>query len=141
MLKYGGWRSKLMAAWWIGLGQRHQFLEQLGELLTSDNDYKTCLAYVTAMALLGGEQSRLQLRGALDQLLRTKSPNSHRIGLVLGALAYVEGGLPTQYLDPSTWRHLPPTFDPLLQVKEQAELMSFIKSHDLVQTRGSPATW
>ncbi|WP_405857216.1 DUF6000 family protein [Streptomyces sp. NBC_00090] len=92
------WRSRLTAAWLIGMDRRDSFREPLGELLLASEVCYAGAGYCFALARLGTRADAELLAAYLDRYLprtelRYDQPEA------LGALLRLDAGLGTSYAD------------------------------------------
>ncbi|MFC8278370.1 DUF6000 family protein [Streptomyces sp. NPDC057271] len=112
------WRSRITAAWMIGLDRREQFRDRIGGLLLASELTYAGQGYCIALALLGTTEDATLLTTYLDRYLRRPECRYDQ-QWALGALLHLDEALGTThaagFLDPdglwSQWandRNTPP---------------------------------
>ncbi|MFD4944177.1 DUF6000 family protein [Streptomyces sp. NPDC058239] len=90
------WRSRITAAWMIGLDRREQFRERIGGLLLTSELTYAGQGYCIALALLGTTEDAALLATYLDHYLRRPECRFDQ-EWALGALLYLDGALGTTH--------------------------------------------
>jgi hypothetical protein len=90
------WRSRLTAAWLIGLDHRTQFRDRIGSLLRDGALMKAGAGYVFALARFGQHPDAVLLARALGRRLSTPEP-FYEQHFVTGALLYLDEQLGTDH--------------------------------------------
>ncbi|MEV5750157.1 DUF6000 family protein [Actinoallomurus sp. NPDC052308] len=88
------WRSRLTAAWLIGLDHRTQFRDRIGSLLHDGALMKAGAGYAFALARFGQDLDAELLARGLERRLSTPEP-FYEQHFVTGALLYLDGQLGT----------------------------------------------
>src|ERR1700753_123816 len=86
-----------------GVGIRGKFVSQIGKLLLASEVVYAGHGYCVALALIGGEECISFLRNYLNQYLPLNG-RFYDQDWALGALTYVEGRAPPEYLLPELWQ-------------------------------------
>jgi Family of unknown function (DUF6000) len=90
------WRSRITAAWLIGVSRRGQFRERMGALLLESRLVFACQGYCFAFARLGtGEDARI-LVAYLDHYLRQPGLRYDQ-DWAIGALQHIDADLASDY--------------------------------------------
>lgn len=125
----GDWRSRLMAAWLIGVDRRERFRAELTRLLLASELTYAGQGYAFALARLGDADA---LASYLDRYLAER--RHHDQAWVLGALSLVDGQRAAGYLVPGgpwdQWNQ--GRFDP------EVYRMVFSDAYNLISVSGSP---
>ncbi|MFG1809544.1 DUF6000 family protein [Streptomyces sp. NPDC049040] len=95
------WRSRITAAWLIGLGRREQFRGRLGELLLASELTYAGQGYCVALARLGTAADARLLVAYLDRYLR-RPDCPYDQHWALGALLHIDERLHTRSAAPFT---------------------------------------
>ncbi|QFZ71880.1 hypothetical protein GFH48_00010 [Streptomyces fagopyri] len=90
------WRSRITAAWMIGLDRREQFREPIGELLLASELTYAGQGYCIALALLGTPADAALLSAYLDRYLRRPECRYDQ-EWALGALLHLDHALDTEH--------------------------------------------
>ncbi|WP_366916384.1 DUF6000 family protein [Streptomyces sp.] len=90
------WRSRITAAWMIGLDHRERFRERIGGLLLASELTYAGQGYCIALALLGTAEDAALLTTYLDRYLRRPECRYDQ-EWALGALLYLDGTLGTTH--------------------------------------------
>ena len=90
------WRSRITAAWMIGLDRREQFRERIGDLLLASELTYAGQGYCIALALLGTTDDASLLTTYLDHYLRRPECRYDQ-EWALGALLHLDGALGTTH--------------------------------------------
>jgi hypothetical protein len=98
----GDWRSRLTAAWLIGVGRRDQFRARVGELLLASQLVFAGQGYCFALARLGTTEDAEILMAYLNRYL-PQVGLSYDQAWALGALQYLDARLDTYYAADFTW--------------------------------------
>ncbi|WP_405387215.1 DUF6000 family protein [Streptomyces sp. NBC_01102] len=86
------WRSRITAAWMIGLDRREQFRERIGDLLLASELTYAGQGCCIALALLGTTEDAALLTTYLDRYLRRPECRYDQ-EWALGALLHLDGAL------------------------------------------------
>ncbi len=92
------WRTRLCAAWFIGLSRRTHFVSRIGALLEGDTGYDR-QGYCVALGLIGTEECARHL-----QLYLQSSEEVDHQDWAIGALTHIRGTPPPEFPDPRLWR-------------------------------------
>ncbi|MEV6595754.1 DUF6000 family protein [Actinoplanes sp. NPDC051346] len=101
LLQIGGfpeWRGRLTAAWLVGLGQRTQFRDSIGELLLESRVCFSGQGYCVALAAFGTQRDAELLIGYLDHYLPQVDLRYDQ-HWALGALMQLDTRLGTRHAD------------------------------------------
>jgi hypothetical protein len=90
------WRSRITAAWLIGVSRRGQFRERIGELLPESGVLFAGQGYCFALARLGTAEDAEILTAYLDHYLRRPDLRYDQ-DWALGALQHIDADLATNY--------------------------------------------
>ncbi|MFI5474567.1 DUF6000 family protein [Streptomyces cacaoi] len=90
------WRSRITAAWMIGLDRREQFRARIGGLLLASELTYAGQGYCIALALLGTTEDAALLTAYLDRYLRRPDCRYDQ-EWALGALLHLDGALGTTH--------------------------------------------
>lgn len=90
------WRSRITAAWLIGVSRRSQFRERLGPLLLESGLVFAGQGYCFALARLGATEDAEILTAYLDHYLRQPDLRYDQ-DWALGALEHIDADLATNY--------------------------------------------
>ncbi|MER7568929.1 DUF6000 family protein [Streptomyces sp. NPDC097941] len=90
------WRSRITAAWMIGLDRREQFRERIGDLLLASELTYAGQGYCIALALLGTTEDAALLTTYLDHYLRRPECRYDQ-QWALGALLHLDGAIGTTH--------------------------------------------
>ncbi|GAA0901099.1 MULTISPECIES: DUF6000 family protein [Streptomyces violaceusniger group] len=90
------WRSRITAAWMIGLDRREQFRKRIGGLLLASELTYAGQGYCIALALLGTTEDAVLLTTYLDRYLRRPECRYDQ-EWALGALLHLDGALGTTH--------------------------------------------
>ncbi|WP_394426146.1 DUF6000 family protein [Streptomyces sp. SGAir0957] len=90
------WRSRIAAAWMIGLNRREQFRAHIGGLLHASELTYAGQGYCIALALLGTDEDATLLTSYLDHYLRQPECRYDQ-PWALGALLHLDGTLGTAH--------------------------------------------
>ncbi|AXB42490.1 DUF6000 family protein [Amycolatopsis albispora] len=96
------WRSKITAAWLIGVGRRAGFRQRIGELLLESQYVYAGQGYCYALARLGTTADAAILATYLDRYLRRLDARYDQ-EWALAALRRVDAGLGQRYATQFTW--------------------------------------
>ncbi len=131
------WRSRITAAWLIGISHRDQFRERLGTMLLASELVYAGQGYCFALARLGTERDAEILTAYLDHYL-PRDDCQYDQPWALGALLHIDERLganhATRFLQPDgLWQQWAQgRFGPEVQKKRIDELSSYVdKGPDL----------
>jgi hypothetical protein len=131
------WRSRITAAWLIGIGRRDAFRERLGAMLLASEVVYSGQGYCFALARFGAEQDAEILAAYLDHYL-PRDDCAYDQPWALGALLHIDDLQGTnhasRFLQPQgLWQQWSRgRFDPATQKKIIDELSSYVdKGSDL----------
>ncbi|GLV79928.1 DUF6000 family protein [Streptomyces hygroscopicus] len=131
------WRSRITAAWLIGISRRDQFRERLGTMLLASELVYAGQSYCFALARLGAEQDAEILTSYLDHYL-PRDDCQYDQPWALGALLHIDelqgANHASRFLQPDgLWQHWAKgRFDAAVQKKRIDELSSYVdKGPDL----------
>jgi hypothetical protein len=130
LLEVREWRGRLTAAWFIGLTRRASFVQRIAELLISSETVYAGRGYCFALGVIGGPECGAHLRTYLKKYL----PFHGRVydqEWAIGALTYLEGAPPTEFLDPSLWINGTEIFDPSRGIRQFKEIVDFIYRNNM----------
>ena len=131
LLKMREWRGRLMAAWFVGLSRRDSFVEQIAELLLSSDMVYAGQGYCFALGIIGGHSCKLHLRAYLEKYLPFEG-RFYDQSWAIGALTYLEGAPPLEFLDPALWTDGTQVIDPWQGGRLFREIVEFIYDHRMV---------
>ncbi|MGW3242356.1 DUF6000 family protein [Streptomyces sp. NPDC001070] len=90
------WRSRITAAWLIGINRRHQFRERLGTMLLASELTYAGQGYCFALARLGAEEDAKILTAYLEHYL-PRDDCQYDQPWALGALLHIDERLGTHH--------------------------------------------
>jgi Family of unknown function (DUF6000) len=126
------WRGRLCAAWFTGLGKRAKFVPSIGELLLASEIVYAGEGYCMALGLIGGEECARLLRSYLKIYL----PLAGRVynqGWAIGALSYIEGAPPAEYLGQELWRDGEYVMHPTEAIGSFSEVVSYLRQYQMIK--------
>lgn len=132
LLKEREWRGRLCAAWFTALGKRASFVPLIGELLLASELVYAGQGYCIALGLMGGEDCARLLRSYLKVYL----PLNGRVynqDWAIGALSYMEGGPPAEYLGPELWRDGEYMMDPVEGIDSFGDIVSYLRQYRMIK--------
>jgi hypothetical protein len=130
LLEEQEWRGRLTAAWFIGLTQRAGFVDRIGQLLLESELTYAGQGYCAALGLIGGTSSEHHLQAYLKEYL----PLNGRIydqTWAIGAMVYIKGALPQEFLDPLLWIDGKMKLDPSAGIKDFANVIDYLSKNKL----------
>jgi hypothetical protein len=119
------WRGRLCAAWFIGLCGRASFVPSIGKLLLASEMVYAGEGYCMALGLIRSQECADLLRSYLKTYLPLNGRvyNQH---WAIGALAYIEGCPPVEYLGQELWRDGEYAMDPADGIESFGEIVSYL---------------
>jgi len=126
------WRGRLCAAWFTGLSKRASFVPSIGELLLASEVVCAGEGYCMALGLIGSEECARLLRSYLEVYL----PLNGRVynqDWAIGALSYIEGSVPPEYLGKELWRDGEYVMDPAEGIEAFAEVVSYLRQYRMFE--------
>jgi len=96
------WRTRLAASWFAGIGRRTRFVTTVSKLLSRSQGAYDVQGFCVALGLMGGDASREALRSYLMSHLPVEADSDHQ-SWALGAIAYIDGTPPQEFIDPTRW--------------------------------------
>jgi hypothetical protein len=126
------WRGRLCAAWFIGLNKRTNFIRSIGELLLASELTYAGEGYCVALGLIANEECAQLLHSYLKIYLPLKT-RVYNQDWAIGALTYIEGAPPSEYLEQSLWREGDYFMDPAKGIRHFGEMVSYLRQHHLVE--------
>jgi hypothetical protein len=126
------WRGRLCAAWFIGLSKRASFVPSIGQLLLASETVYAGQGYCIALGLIGGQECARLLHAYLKVYL----PLNGRVydqNWAVGALAYIEGAPPVEYLEQEFWRGDKYVMDPAEGTENFGEIVSYLRQYRMIE--------
>jgi hypothetical protein len=126
------WRGRLCAAWFIGLSKRAGFVSCIGQLLLASEMVYAGEGYCMALGLIGGKECTRLLHSYLEVYL----PLNGRVynqDWAIGALAYIEGAPPAEYLEQGLWRDGKYVMDPAEGIECFGEVASYLRQYRMIE--------
>jgi hypothetical protein len=125
LLQIREWRGRLTVGWYIGLTRRSRFVDRIAELLLASEMVYAGMGYCVALGLIGGETCASQLRAYLERYLPLRG-RFYDQGWAIGALTYIEGAPPNEFLDPELWAEGNQSLDPIGAIELFKEIIELI---------------
>ena len=129
LLEEPAWRGRLTASWFVALGGRSQFIDQIGDLLIRSESVYSGQGYCLALGIIGGSESERRLVEYLVEYL----PLEGRIydqGWAVGALAACNQSRASRFLDAALWQD--GGLSPQEGIDDFAELASYLRENRLI---------
>ena len=134
------WRGRLTAAWFAGLTKRAKFVDTIGPLLLESELVYAGQGYCLAMGLIGGPKCEEYLCSYLKKYLPARG-RVYNQTWAIGALAYLRGARPEEFLKPLLWEESSRNMDPEHGIKDFAGLISFLEKNRLIGAQPGRFSW
>lgn len=132
------WRGRRTAAWFVGLTRRAQFVDEIGRLLLASELVYAGEGYCLALALIGGATSERHLCEYLHEYLPFRGRWNDQ-NCAIGALAYLRGAPPAEFLDPALWAEADGRVDPIASIDAFRTLVAYLEQHRMITPPPSTA--
>ncbi len=120
-----------MAAWFVGLTARTNFVDQIAELLLASEMTYSGQGYCVALGLIGGQACQGYLHKYLEKYLPFRGRFYDQTWAV-GALAHIEAASAIEFLDPALWAEGNHSFDPLEEIRDFEDLATYLCDHRMI---------
>lgn len=131
LLSVPEWRGRLVAAWLVGLSKRIEFVDEIANHLIASKMVYAGQGYCVALGLIGNERCRQYLRAYLSEYLPLRGRIFDQTWAI-GALAYVEGSPPEEFLLPELWDDRKVHLDTSHGIQKFSELVDYLNTHQMI---------
>src|SRR5262249_9037122 len=128
LLNVPEWRGRISAAWFIGLRRRSTFVPKIGDLLFKSELVYAGNGYCVALGLIGSAEFKTHLRNYLFEYLPLRGRRYNQ-DWAIGALSYIEGSAPKEFLEQSLWTEESFRIDPNAGINRFAEVANYVRQH------------
>jgi Family of unknown function (DUF6000) len=104
------------------------FVNQIAALLLASEMTYAGQGFCVALGLIGGDECRNHLRAYLSRYLPLRG-RFYDQQWAIGALAYIEGDQPEEYLLPELWADAQTRMNPSDSIQKFSELVSYLDQH------------
>lgn len=130
LLSEPDWRGRLVAGWFVGLSRRVSFIDRIASLLLASQQTYAGQGYCIALALIGNDECRKYLRNYLSQYLPIQG-RFYDQEWAIGALAYIEGIRPQEFLLPELWAEAQGRMNPSDAIERFSELVAHLDNNHM----------
>lgn len=124
------WRGRLSAAWFVGLANRTDFVDEIGSLLLESDTVYSGQGYCLALGLIASAECEEFLESYLGEYLPLRG-RFYDQPWAIGALTHIKGDPPADFLEPELWTDSGQSLDPHAGIEDFSKLVVFLRSKRL----------
>lgn len=125
------WRGRLCASWFVGLTRRSMHVPKISALLLASKQVYAGQGYCLALGLIGTDEAVVKLTAYLKEYLPIGNRYYDQMWAI-GALTYVLGEAPSNFLELELWAGTKSVLDPQQGIARFRHLAEFLRSRNAV---------